>query len=217
MSGNRIVEFIKMHAFFLLGGACIIIVGIIYVIIRSSGAEITRNGEIIYDAEENGQNHIANEPIIETVLKPSTIFVEIVGAVNNPGVYELPEGSIVNDVLELAGGATDDADLVHAGFLRASNLQSGMKIIVPVIGEEIETILIYAENQDATQSGGLVNINTASLSELQMLSGVGPVLAQNIINFRETHGNFSSVDELIHVNRIGAVTLENLRPYITVN
>jgi competence protein ComEA len=199
--------FLKNHAFFLLGGACIFIVGIIYIASRNAEPEIIREGDI-RDSEIIFQAEI---PVFAP-QEEKTIIINITGAVKNPGVYELPEGARVNDALILAGGENENADL--SGVNLAAFLRDAMMIVIPEIGEE--AVFIFDGESDGTQSGGLININTATLEELQTLSGIGPVLAQNIIDFREAHGNFSSVDELIHVPRIGAATLERLRVSITV-
>jgi len=216
---NNIKEFIKKHAYFLLGGACIFIIGIIYIVSRGTSAEIIRDGEVIFHAEESEDVMVSDEEIPETTPEPHYIVIHITGAVNAPGVFEIPDGARVNDALELAGGATADADLRRVNL--AAFLQDAMQIVIPTEGEELETVFIFADDGDSEASGirndGLININTATSSELQSLSGIGPVLAQNIIDFRETHGSFSSVDELIHVPRIGEVTLERLRPSVTVN
>jgi len=201
-------NFLKTHAYFLLGAACLVLVGIIYIF---SGAKpkTSRDGEIIFHAGE-----IEITPI-ETATPspaPAKIIIHIAGAVKNPGVFEFHEGARVNDALVSAGGENESADL--SGVNLAEFLQDGMKIIIPQEGEEIDAVFVFA-NERGT-SNGLININTASQNELQQLSGIGPVLAQNIIDFREAHGKFSSVDELIHVPRIGEATLERLRASITV-
>ncbi|MDR0273687.1 MAG: helix-hairpin-helix domain-containing protein [Clostridiales bacterium] len=181
--------------------------GIIYIVTRNSGAEVIRDGEIIFSA--------GGEMVSDAV--ENNIYVHITGAVNNPGVYELPKGARVNDALEMAGGATDDANLSHTGLNLAAVLQDEMRIIIPASGEE-DAVVIPSEIGTAsnTVSGGMVNINTASLAELQTLSGIGPARAQSIIDFRNANGNFSSVDELIHITGIGQATLDRLRPSITV-
>ena len=290
---KKVWEFVKQHAFFLLGGACIIIVGVIFIVSRESEAEITREGEVVYSAganagaisEENatgggvgasaadtgaaensgagggisegnsdggelGAGEALLPGITEISAVPETIYIgiHITGAVENPGFFELPPGARVNCAVERAGGATGAADLGRVNL--AVFLRDEMKIIIPAEGEDIEEVFIFPDGSggpggatggqpsgaDGVQSGGgqpsgvhaghsqpgitpcgLVNINTASLAELQTLTGVGPVIAQNIINFREAHGGFSSVDELIHVSRIGTVTLENLRASVTVS
>jgi competence protein ComEA len=196
----NIKEFLKMHAYYLLGGACIIIVGIIFVISRGTEAEIIRSDEVSYRAAEE-----------ENSSEASSIFIHIVGAVNSPGLIELPADARVFDAIELAGGATADADLNRVNL--AARLQDATQLFIPFEGEEIPEAFAAPEGN----ASGLVNINTATTADLQTLPNIGPVLAQNIIDFREAHGGFSSVDELIHVNRIGEATLERLRPLVTVD
>jgi competence protein ComEA len=210
MSAN---DFIKKHAYFLLGTACIIIAGIIFI--------ASRETENIHNEPANNDVffHAANnEPPAEFSSEtPATLIIHITGAVNSPGVFELPRGARVIDALELAGGPTSYADTNRVNL--AEFLQDAMQIIIPAEGQELDAVFIFSETHTPAggNSGGIININTATLSELQTLSGIGPVLAQNIIDFREAHGNFSSVDELIHVPRIGEATLERLRPNITVD
>jgi len=226
MDNYFIVDFMKKHAFFLLGGACLVAVGIIYVLGRNASAEIVRTGELLFDAAEAqeesappAENSPDSRPS-ETPEEPTVIVVHIVGAVNSPGVYELPYGARVNDVLALAGGEKDYADLARVNL--AAVAVDAMQIIIPAVGEDIDELLIYPEGSEPTPSapqtqvGGLVNINTATPQELQTLPGIGPVLSQSIIDFRETHGNFHTVDELQNVSGIGAATMSRLRSLVTV-
>lgn len=223
MSGRSpALEFLKKHIFFLLGGACIVIVGIIFIVTRGAEPEITRNEENILGAAESGIENPAAEraAIPEETPEPRYIMVYITGEVHSPGAFTLREGARVLDVLELAGGLTEYADARRINPV--DFLVDALKIIVPAEGEDVEEVFVFGSGGGrAAASGitvaGLVNINTASFEELQTLTGVGSVIAQNIIDFREAHGGFSSVDELIHVSRIGAVTLENLRPHVTVD
>jgi len=234
---HPIVEFIKRHVFFILGGVCLVVVGIIYIVGRGSGAEVIR-GSVVDAGEDEAyvQAYVpAPEPALAIVPEPtpepepSYIIVHIVGAVNSPGVFTLPEGARVDDVLQLAGGENEYADLARINL--AAVLRDAMQIIVPAVGEEVDEVFIFADDmgsaasggvQDSTnagvqnQSDGLININTATSIQLQALPGIGPVLAQNIIDFRESHGNFSSVDELIHVSRIGPATLDRIRTLVTI-
>ncbi|MCL1862053.1 MAG: helix-hairpin-helix domain-containing protein [Defluviitaleaceae bacterium] len=194
---SRFIDFVKNHAFFLLGMACIFIVGVIYIINRRIEPEIVRDGDIVFcDTSLD-----VYEP------DPEYIVIHIAGEVQNPGVFELQQGARVNDALILAGGETGYADLARVNL--AAVLQDAAKIIIPAVGEYLP------ENVGGIRADGLININTATSVELQTLSGIGPVLAENIITFRETHGGFSAVDELIHVPRIGEATLERLRPLVT--
>jgi competence protein ComEA len=210
MQNNTVLEFVKNNIFFLLGGACIVIVGIIFIISRG-GAEQSIV-PILEVQEENDEYEIAYE---EPLPEPSYVVVHITGAVNESGVFSLPLGSRVNDALYLAGGGTEYADLVRINL--AVMLEDAMQIIVPAIGDDLEDFFVFSNggSQAVGITNGRVNINTATSAELQTLSGIGPARAQSIIDFRETHGNFASVDELIHISGIGAITLENLRPHVT--
>ncbi|MCL2840454.1 MAG: ComEA family DNA-binding protein [Defluviitaleaceae bacterium] len=226
---NSILDHIKRHAFFILGGACLVAVGIIFVLIRQPGAEVMNSVDSTVDIVTEADTNFLPEPMIEPepepILEPESIYiaVHVVGAVNAPGVVELREGLRVVNALELAGGAREDADLTRINL--ATVLHDAMQIIVPAYNEVIEEVFIFSNNATPQTSAdaavqahsGLININTASAIELQTLPGVGPVLSQNIINFREANGGFTSVEQLIHVPRIGASTLDRLRDLVTID
>ena len=139
------------------------------------------------------------------------IVIHIAGAVYQPGVFTLPYGSRVNDALNMAGGATDCADLARVNL--AAFLKDAQQIIIPRETDEFEIFQAPAQSD----SGGLVNINTADERLLTTLPGIGPVIAGNIISHREANGPFNTIEELGNVPRIGATTLNNLRDLITVN
>jgi len=220
-------DFVKDNIYIVLGVLCVIIVGVIYITTRGqTGRGIIEAADTIYNPivlEQQYEPAIPEPAIAEVQLTPDepiAIFVHIVGEVNNPGVFQLADGTRVYDVLQMAGGATAYADLTRINL--ASFLRDAMQIIVPAIGDDISDVFIYADATESpavhtpAQAGGLINVNTASLAELQTLPGVGPVLAENIIEFRESHGNFSSIDELMNVARIGPATLDRLRDFVTV-
>ena len=144
------------------------------------------------------------------------IIIYISGAVVSPDVYELPASARVIDAVTLAGGLLEEADINRVNL--ASFMTDAQHIVIPTIGEDIEYDAAVSTPIDssATQTGTLINVNTASLTELTTLPGVGPVLAQNIISYREEHGNFTSVEQLENVSRIGPTILNNLRPLVTV-
>ena len=220
---EKIKELIKRHVYFLLGGACLLVVGIIY--LTQAGVpsvNVNENFVAFIPAEERAaEPEYVPSPIIMPTPEPEPgeIIVHIVGEVNMPGVYVLTEGARIYDVLALAGGATAYADLRRINL--AALVVDAMQIIVPYIGEEVDQVFVYTTPPATTQApgqtaSGLININTASNAELQTLPGIGPVLADAIITFRETHGLFQSVEELINVPRIGPATLERLRPLVDV-
>lgn len=143
--------------------------------------------------------------------KESAIVVHVAGAVNAPGVYELPVEARVFQALEAAGGAAADA------FLDALNLaepvRDAMRIYVPSVDDGV-----CPEPVEGLTGAGhrAIDINRATAEELQQLPGIGPVLAGRIIAHRDRHGPFRSVEDLLAVTGIGPKLLEQLHPYVLV-
>ena len=137
--------------------------------------------------------------------EPALISVHITGAVIAPGVYELPEGSRVADAIEVAGGFLPVANQEDLNL--AALVEDGSKINIE-------------KRSDYSSSGGgdseRVNINTASLDELDTLPGIGPVTAQAIIDHRLENGRFQRIDEITDVTGIGSATYERIMDMITV-
>ncbi len=151
---------------------------------------------------------------------PAPILVDISGEVNQPGVYALQPDSHVQDAVAAAGGLTGEAD--DARLNQAKKLHDGDKLIIPAKGEAPPA----SAGGDTTQSdsgalageveSGPVNVNTAAQQELELLPGIGPSRALDIISYRQSNGLFKTVEDLMNVPGIGEVTLERLRPLITV-
>ncbi|NMC53271.1 MAG: ComEA family DNA-binding protein [Chloroflexi bacterium] len=135
------------------------------------------------------------------------VWVHISGAVTNPGVYALSSPSRLQDAIQAAGGLSQQADETKINL--ASFISDGQKIVIPRQGETIET---RTEESGSAQ----ININTASFEEIEALPGIGPQKASDILKYRETHGPFQSIDDLLKVNGIGEKTLQQIRPYITL-
>jgi competence protein ComEA len=150
----------------------------------------------------------------------ATVLVHVVGEVRRPGVVRLPEGARVEQALDAAGGATAKADLVRVNLARP--VVDGEQIVVPKPGEPITGAPGAASGgsgSPATTGAAPhqpVDLNSASLAELDALPGVGPVLAQRILDWRSKNGRFSTVDELGEVSGIGDKVLEKLRPLVRV-
>jgi competence protein ComEA len=140
---------------------------------------------------------------------PGTVFVHVAGRVRAPGVYELPAGARVVDAIAAAGGARGDADLALLNL--AAVLTDGEQVLVTERGPPAAGAPV-AEPSGAA----LVNLNTATPEELETLPGIGEVLAAAIVQYREEHGTFTSVDQLEDVSGIGEVTLEELRDFVSV-
>lgn len=137
-----------------------------------------------------------------------------------PGVYRLKDGARVSQAIDAAGGLTAEADVT--GLNRASKITDGQKIYVPTVGEQQTAAAVGGAESSASttpgtgSSSGLVNINTASAAELQTLSGIGPSMAQSIIDERTQNGAFASVDDLMRVSGIGEKKLAKIKDCICV-
>ncbi|WP_245634615.1 ComEA family DNA-binding protein [Janibacter limosus] len=151
------------------------------------------------------------------------VTVHVVGEVERPGVVTLPAGSRVDDALDLAGGATSEADLSQVNLARP--LVDGEQVVVPAPGEAAVGAPpgaggpAGAGGSGAAGPGGgdtLVNLNTADLATLETLPGVGPVLAQRILDWRTEHGQFTAIEELGEVSGVGDKTYAQLSPKVTV-
>jgi competence protein ComEA len=140
---------------------------------------------------------------------PRELVVHVAGAVAQPGLYRLPEGSRVDDAIAEAGGAKPKAalDLVNL----AAPIADGQQVVVPLRGSAEAGGGVEA---GAASPGGKVHLNSATLEQLDELPGVGPVTAQQILAYRDANGAFRSVDELDAVPGIGPATLEQLRPLV---
>jgi len=139
------------------------------------------------------------------------VLVDVAGWVRHPGVYEFGEGARVIDAIDAAGGVRTGA-LLEALNL-AAPLADGTQILVPREGQEG---VVLPPVSGGAVAGGLINVNTASATELEELPGVGEVIGQAIVDYRTENGPFTSVDQLLDVSGIGDATLENIRDLVTV-
>ncbi|MFD1358262.1 helix-hairpin-helix domain-containing protein [Fictibacillus halophilus] len=136
------------------------------------------------------------------------IMVDVQGSVKRPGVYEMNNGDRVIDVIRKAGGFLEEAEARSVN--QAEKIADEMIIYVAAKGEEIHPLSSNMGNDKED----LLNINSADLSELQTLSGVGPSKAQSIISYREEFGPFNSIDQLLEVRGIGEKTIEDWKDKI---
>jgi competence protein ComEA len=147
----------------------------------------------------------------------AALVVDVAGAVRHPGVYRMTEGARVRDAITRAGGATARADLGQIN--RAAKLSDGLQVLVPrrLPAAHAAPAASGGAGADASSAPAQpVDLNSATLEQLDTLDGVGPATAQKIIDFRTQHGGFSSVDELDQVPGIGAKKLAALRPQVRV-
>ncbi len=160
-------------------------------------------------------------PTLPPATAPATptsgpLRVDVAGAVNAPGVYTVPHGSLVADAIAAAGGPTADADLDRIN--KATALYDGAQVYVPRIAQPIPTAITLPTPTAATRSlqvsapGKLINLNTATLEELDALPGIGPATAQRIIEGRP----YAAVEDLLRVKGIGQATFDKLKDLVTV-
>jgi competence protein ComEA len=143
----------------------------------------------------------------------SDVVVDVTGAVERSGVYRLPAGSRVDDAVKRAGGATAKAELDSINL--AARLADGQQVVVPErvpvgVGGSSSAVGAAAAGVGGEEDGP-ISLATASAAELDMIDGIGPVTAEDIIEFREQHGGLSSVDQLDQISGIGPATMEALR------
>jgi competence protein ComEA len=157
----------------------------------------------------------SNPIILEPVSTQKPLSAYITGAVKQPGVYSLAPGSRLQDLLNQAGGATADADLQAVNL--AMPLKDGERYYFPAMGQ---TFNPTTESQSAKiaiySSANPLNINLASLDELQQLPGIGPSRAQDIIDYREKYGPFKKIEDIMNVSGIGPAMFNEFKDSITV-
>lgn len=153
---------------------------------------------------------VESAPVTETAPKPTsasdtTIVVSVAGAVETPGVVEVPEGARVADAIEEAGGMLDDID---PGLLNLARVLNDGDLIAV---EDAQESTDEEAGSEANGEPGAVNVNAADAGALVALNGVGPVLAERIVDYRDEHGSFQAIEDLLNVSGIGPAMLEKIR------
>jgi len=143
-----------------------------------------------------------------TTQTKTYIYVDIKGEVNNPGVYKILDDTRLFELIEMAGGFTNEAN--DLAINRSILLEDQDVIIIPSMND------MDATSGSQNTSGSLININTASSSELERLPNIGPATAQAIINYRDNTSSFLSIEDIMNVPGIGESTFEAIKDLITV-
>jgi competence protein ComEA len=143
--------------------------------------------------------------------EPPPLIVDVAGAVRRPGVYEFADGDRIIDAIDAAGGATPKASLDALNL--AAPLTDGLQVLVPVRAPAGQAVPGTA---GSAGPAALVNINTASATELEELPGIGEVIAQRIVDYRTDNGPFATVDDLLDVSGIGDAILGDIHDLVTV-
>ena len=171
------------------------------------------NNESIF-VEENESMEVISKKEEKEEKESTKIVVDIKGEVKKPDIYWLEEDSIIEDLINIAGGVTEEGDLSKIN--RAEKLNNHEVVVIPNINDEEsegETIISSTIN---TNKDNKININTANSAELDSLSGIGPSKAEAIIKYREENGNFKTIEEIKNVTGIGEGLFEKFKENITI-
>lgn len=185
----------------------VIVLIIALLVMAGVGIKIkSKEQEIAFTAFEDYNNETVDEKANDEKPK-GTIYVDIDGAVNNPGVYELHDGDRVNDAIIKAGGLMDNAYTKNLN--KAKKLIDGEKIYIITEEEALK-------EEKLKESSKLINLNTASMNDLMSLPGIGEVYAQRIIDYRSKK-SFAQIDDIKNISGIGEKTFEKIKDLITVD
>ncbi|NLD20403.1 MAG: hypothetical protein GX663_09220 [Clostridiales bacterium] len=195
-SNKALNDFVKKNRDILIKVAAVtgvIVVAFFVVTIKGSSQEVVKIDDKQTSTETASQG----------------IYVDIGGEVKEPKLAKLEEGSRVEDAITAAGGLTADADLTSIN--RAAFVEDGEKIYIPSLSSGGG-----GDGAECADSTGKININTADSAQLQELTGIGPVTAESIINYREENGRFKAVEDIKDVSGIGDKTYEKFKDDISV-
>ena len=171
------------------------------------------NNESIF-VEENESMEVISKKEEKEEKESTKIVVDIKGEVKKPDIYWLEEDSIIEDLINIVGGVTEEGDLSKIN--RAEKLNNHEVVVIPNINDEEsegETIISSTINNNKDNK---ININTANSAELDSLSGIGPSKAEAIIKYREENGNFKTIEEIKNVTGIGEGLFEKFKENITI-
>ena len=188
---------------------------------RSGASEVVTADPSALPLDE-GPSGVASGPAGQAASASGAVFVHVLGQVVVPGLYEVPAGSRLVDVVAAAGGFTPEAD--QGGVNLARTVTDGEQVRVPAVGEAPPAAPAPGTGGVAAGGGGaaaagpaagsVVHLGAATAAELETLPGVGPATSAAILTWRDEHGGFRSVDDLLEVPGIGEKTLEKLRPLV---
>ncbi|KKB43580.1 helix-hairpin-helix domain-containing protein [Bacillus thermotolerans] len=205
---------------YVLGGAALLVVGLSQ--IGEDPLPVSEAEPLALEEETVQEEEGPSEPAEQEVAESSVLMVDVKGAVEAPGIYSMNNGDRINDVIAKAGGFQEEADPTAVNL--AQKLQDEMIIYVPKAGEEVPAMPAASSGTPSSGTAGSpgastterVNINTATLDQLQQLPGIGASKAQAIIEYRETSGLFAQPEDLKNVSGIGDKTFEKLASHIVV-
>ena len=176
----------------------------------TESTETTVDNNTSKDSREKNNN--GKKSSEEAVIKNKKIVVEIRGEIKKPDVYTLNENSIVKDIIEMAGGLTENADLSNVN--RAKKLQDHELVCIASKNESASAS--QNESQNNNIENKKININTATLEELKTIKGIGDAKAKSIIEYRDKNGGFKKIEDIKNITGIGEKMFEKIKDQIDI-
>lgn len=171
-------------------------------------------GYILFKKDDS---YIVEENIIKEEIIDKKLIIDIKGEVNKPGTYEMNENDRIMDAVEISGGITDKADTSSINL--SEKLKDEMLIIIPSLEEKKDIVEETKKSNTITTKeikDSKISINTASISELMKINGIGQAKAQAIVDYRNTNGLFKDIKDITKVSGIGNSTFEKIKEYIKI-
>ena len=199
-------------------GIFIVIVGIVF--LCTVGCAEEQKDDLkslsLEKIESSSEQDESQDEKLDDIDDAGTIYVYVCGAVHAPGVYELEGGSRIYEAIVCAGGLRDDADDNFVN--QAQTLSDGEQVYIPTEGEVAQEHLVLETEKTAnTTVDDRIDINTATKEELMTLSGIGESRAESILAYRQVHGAFQNIEELMNVEGIKEGIFQKIKDSITVN
>lgn len=219
MDMEAIIDWLKDHPKVIMIAGLFMVVIFINAIFSSNESQADNYIEVSSrdESESIVESESANINSESESSEPSIIYIDVKGAVEQPGVYAINQGERIKDAIDAAGGFK--ANALERVINLAQIAEDQMLLYVPEIGEEslVDTGLISNSPESEGNTNELVNLNTADTSVLMTLNGIGEKKAQAIITYREENGSFQQIEDIMEVSGIGEKTFENLKDFITVS
>lgn len=211
----------KQKTAIIIAGVIVVGIFIFYMSTKANNYDYSAINEI---AEEETKEGEEKEQETKEEISPKEIVVHITGAVQKEGIVRIKEGSRIIDAIEAAGGMTNETNLDMINL--AYTVKDGQKIYVPKLsdaervfkeGEDSNIVIVDKGTEKDSNSSTKININTANISQLESISGIGESTANKIIQYREKNGRFKTIEEIKNVSGIGELKYENIKDSICVN
>ncbi|PFK45782.1 competence protein ComE [Bacillus cereus] len=183
-------------------------IGVVFIIFMWQTKQQTEQPTVKVNQNAKSEENKSTLKAIESKEQKKTIVIDIKGAVHHEGVYEMGMGARVKDGIEKAGGFLPEADRTKVNL--AQIMQDQMLLYVPKKGEQVQGTNPISEQE------GKIQINAASKEQLEKITGIGPRKAENIMKYREEHGPFQKMEDLLEVDGIGEKSLEKIKDKIII-